>query len=687
MNNKVLIFGGTTEGRRLAKALAGAGIPHAVSVATEYGGEIEEKDGEENLYIGRKNASEMAKIITDGNFDMVVDATHPFATDASSEIREACSIANAEYLRLSRETENSSDSEEDISFVSDIHEAASKISDLGGIVLVLTGSKELKELTNGLHKTENIFVRVLPNEESLQKCREAGLSGKQIIAMQGPFSKQMNKALISELHADVILTKESGRAGGFIEKIEAAKECGIKTVVIRNPEKASGKNDGKTMAEIIKEIERFSGISIDIHGIYEKTEDKIEKRKITLAGMGPGDKSLFTCEFEKAYNSADIIFGAASINDAFKELTGIKTPIINMYKGEEILDYLKEHSGYKRPLVIYSGDISLCSGAQKASRIFKEDGFIVNKIPGISSVTLFAERLQINLENCEVISAHGKEVNVIGHALCSEKLMVLTSGYEHAIGVASQVPGYMKVVLGYELGSGKEKIIDISKNNIDKDINGNGYATLESGSELKGRCILYIENPLLSGRTVYPCLHDDVFIRGNVPMTKEEIRSFSIRKLGLTCSSVLYDIGAGTGSVSIEAALIHPDIRVYSIEKKKEAIELLYRNREKFCVENMEVIEGTAPEALDGLKVPTHVFIGGSSGNMREIIEKVRELNDKARIVINCLTPQTLSEVMNIVAGLHYREPEITQISATRFKKVGSYDLPDAQNPVYIVSF
>ena len=170
-------------------------------------------------------------------------------------------------------------------------------------------------------------------------------------------------------------------------------------------------------------------------------------------------------------------------------------------------------------------------------------------------------------------------------------------------------------------------------------------------------------------------------------MTKEEIRSFSIRKLGLTCSSVLYDIGAGTGSVSIEASLIHPDIRVYSIEKKKEAIELLYKNREKFYVENMEVIEGTAPEALDGLKVPTHVFIGGSSGNMREIIEKVRELNDKARIVINCLTPHTLSEVMNIVAGLHYREPEITQISATRFKKVGSYDLPDAQNPVYIVSF
>ncbi|MCR5342703.1 MAG: precorrin-6A reductase [Butyrivibrio sp.] len=670
MKSKVLIFGGTTEGRELAELLDRAMIPHAVSVATEYGEEIEENAGEKNLFVGRRNASEMADIMRDGGFGIVVDATHPFATGASEEIRKASKEAGVKYLRLSRDTASGSEYGEDVFDVLNLDEAAGKLMEIGGSVLVLTGSKELKNLTSKLGSNINIYARVLPNEDSLQKCKEAGLSGRQIIAMQGPFSKQMNIALIKETGVDAILTKESGQTGGFAEKLQAAKECGIKTVVIRNPESVSENSDGKSMSEIIREIEKETGALV---------------RTITVAGMGPGDEKLFTVDFIRAIQGADIIFGAATVTASFRELTGTKTPTKDIYRGEEILEFLDEHTEYMRPLVIYSGDISLCSGAIKATEVFEKAGFRVERIPGISSVTLFAERLRIDLQNCSILSAHGKDANVTGHAMKNERLIALTSGYEHALEIADKLPENMKVVLGYELGSKDEEIIiikDIAEKEASKcempDSNIKDYS---------GRCLLYIENPEAYTNTVYPAIGDDEFIRGKVPMTKEEIRSFSIRKLGLTAESILYDIGAGTGSVSIEAALTHPDINVYSIEKKPEAIELLNENRRKFHADNMEIIEGTAPDAMDGLPTPTHAFIGGSSGNMKEIIEKVRALNEKAKIVINCLTPQTLSEVMDIVATYEIITPEITQINATRFKKAGSYDLPDAQNPVYIISF
>ena len=184
---------------------------------------------------------------------------------------------------------------------------------------------------------------------------------------------------------------------------------------------------------------------------------------------------------------------------------------------------------------------------------------------------------------------------------------------------------------------------------------------------------------------VYPGIADDEFIRGEVPMTKEEIRAFSIRKLRLHRKAVLYDIGAGTGSVSIEAALLDPEIEVFSIERSPKALELLRLNREKFHAGNVHIIEGTAPEAIRDIPLPTHVFIGGSGGGMKRIMERVMELNDKARIVVNCVTPETLSEVMAVSRELQLPDPEIVQITAAQYRRAGNYHLPQMVNPVYVI--
>ncbi len=181
-------------------------------------------------------------------------------------------------------------------------------------------------------------------------------------------------------------------------------------------------------------------------------------------------------------------------------------------------------------------------------------------------------------------------------------------------------------------------------------------------------------------------LPDTAFIRGKVPMTKEEIRFISIAKLNLKEGSVLYDIGAGTGSVSVEAALHRQKIRVYAIEKKPEAIELIRQNKQKFNAGQITVVCGTAPEALDGLEKPTHVFIGGSSGNLREILLKVKAANPLVRVVINAVTLETLNEVLLAEKEGVLAELEIVQAGITKVRNTAGYHMLDGQNPVYIIS-
>lgn len=175
-------------------------------------------------------------------------------------------------------------------------------------------------------------------------------------------------------------------------------------------------------------------------------------------------------------------------------------------------------------------------------------------------------------------------------------------------------------------------------------------------------------------------MKDEVFIRGKVPMTKEEVRCVSIAKLAPEKDSIIYDIGAGTGSVSIEMALAYPEGKIYAIERNPEGIELIKQNIGKFDVKNIEIVEGTAPDCLKGLPAPTHVFMGGTGGGLKDIVEAVRKMNPDTRFVMNIITPETLAE------SLGFAE-EIVQMQISRARVAGAYHLMTAENPVYIVTF
>ncbi len=180
-------------------------------------------------------------------------------------------------------------------------------------------------------------------------------------------------------------------------------------------------------------------------------------------------------------------------------------------------------------------------------------------------------------------------------------------------------------------------------------------------------------------------MKDTEFIRGKIPMTKSEVRAVSLSKLNLRDDSILYDIGAGTGSVAVEAALSMRYGHVYAIEHKEEGCRLIQENLERFGLDKVTVVRGEAPDVLAGLPVPDRVFVGGSGGRMAEILDFVRKRNPQVQIVINVAALETLAAVGNYLKEKGI-SAEIVSIQVAKAQALGSYHLMQGQNPVYIVT-
>lgn len=180
-------------------------------------------------------------------------------------------------------------------------------------------------------------------------------------------------------------------------------------------------------------------------------------------------------------------------------------------------------------------------------------------------------------------------------------------------------------------------------------------------------------------------MEDKYFIRGKIPMTKSEIRAIVIAKLELQADSILYDIGAGTGSVAVEAALTARQGHVYAIEQKEEGCELIRRNQAALGAKNLTVVEGRAPKALAGLPIPDRVFIGGSGGELAKILDQVRDCNPQVRVVLTVIALETLTEVGEYLRRREL-EAEIVSVQVARAEKLGNYHLMQGQNPVYIIT-
>ena len=702
---KVLIFAGTIEGRSVAEYLSVAGIPVHACVATEYGASLMEKT--ENLQISSKrlDVEEMAEMMQADGCEVVIDATHPYAAVVSANIRKACEMAGKELIRLLRSSEAEQLEEgpvSDVITVRSVKEAAEFLKTTEGDVLITTGSKELDAYTVIPGFAERLHPRFLPAPGAVEACLELGYLQKNLICMQGPFSKEMNAAMLKQTGSVWLVTKESGKAGGFMNKVEAAAMAGAKLIVIGRPcvEKGYSEEEVRKMLaerfaitesrdadaetevsqKVAAKIEEIQEVSVKIEEIQNVSvkmegprETPVGKRQVTLIGIGMGSRENMTIEAWKDCEEADVILGATRMLQCCSDLN---KPTFAAYKDAELKGFLDEHPEYQKAVILLSGDIGFYSGAKKLIACLEPE-YEVRTRSGISSVVYFCGKLKTSWEDVKLMSLHGKNGNLIAAAANHKKVFSLIGGKDAVGNICSQLVdyqlGHVRVSVGTRLSYPDEEIII-------------GTAEELAGKPIGGLCVILVENPEAGKKPVTHGIEDDEFIRAKVPMTKSEVRSISLSKLRLTKDSVLYDIGAGTGSISIEAALQAPEGFVYAVEKKEEACALIEENKRKFHTANIEVVSGLAPEALESLPVPTHAFIGGSSGNMKEIIELLLRKNPHVRLVINTIALESVAETLDCMKTLPVKDVDIIHVSSARSRELGRYHMMTGMNPIYIVS-
>ena len=644
---KVCVFAGTTEGRELVEFLTAQGISVTACVATEYGETL--LTPAENLTISAKRLTmeEMTFLLKESQFDMAVDATHPYAAVVTENIAESCAASETEYLRLLR---GGNAAPADAVFVPDIAGAVDYLNTTEGKVLLTTGSKELEKYRGIMNFSQRVYARVLPMEESLRLCREAGLMPAHILAMQGPFSREMNTAMLKSVDAQFLVTKESGTSGGFEEKIAAAKDAGAKLIIIGRPPQREGLSFSQTVEYLCS---RFS---------------LSRKPQVDIVGIGPGSRDVMTRKVLRVMERADCIIGAKRMLEAAAK-SG--QTIRDAIAPTEISEFIHTHPQYRRFAVAMSGDVGFYSGTKKLLPLLIDCDVTIH--PGISSLVYLCAKLGTSYEDVLPVSLHGRDHNILRDIRRNRRVFVLVGGDDGMGKLCQRLTqaglGGVTVSVGEHLSYPDETI------------------TIGTAEEMSYKSFRNLSAALLENNLEPPVvthgIPDEAFLRSeSVPMTKSEVRAVCLSKLRLTEASVCWDIGAGTGSVAIEMALQAGAGQVYAVERREAAVEILRTNLAKFAAENVTVVPGVAPEACERLPAPTHAFIGGSSGNMKEILALLLHKNPDVRIVATAITLESIAELTGCLKD--FGDTEVVSMTVARDKKAGPYHLMTGQNPIFI---
>lgn len=649
--SKICIFGGTTEGRKLAEFLSGQPCDVMVCVATDYGQTLLPEGEHVSVSAKRLPVGEIVSLLTEHRFDLVIDATHPYAQSITKSIARACRETGTPRWRLLR---GASGVSPEHTYMETVSDAAAFLSETEGNILLTTGSKELAGFSQLPGFSERVWARVLPLQSSLDACAQAGLPASHIFAMQGPFSEAMNAAMLRTIGAQYLVTKDGGAPGGFEEKESAAKSAGARLVVIGRPPEEEGLSLSKTISALCA---RF--------GFAPKPE-------VFIAGIGPGSEALQTQEVRAAIRRADCLIGARRMLDA---VAGPQQLTIDAIVPETIASHIAQHPECGVFCVVMSGDTGFYSGTKKLLPLLK--ACRVRVLPGLSSMSYLCARLGVSYEDAVPVSLHGRDFDIAREVRRRRKVFTLVGGDGGMQALCERLTqaglGHVRIAVGERLSYPDEAI------------------TRGTAQELRSHTFDKLSAALIENNTpneiVTPGLPDEAFLRNLepgklVPMTKSEVRSVCLSKLQLTPNAVCWDVGAGTGSVSIEMARLCADGTVYAIEKNERALALLEKNKEAFSASNMQIIPGLAPEACRALPAPTHAFLGGTSGSVRDILALLLEKNPRVRIVATAVTLESVSALSSCMADFEIAECVSVQVS--KAAPLGQYHLMQAQNPVYI---
>lgn len=642
---EVCLFAGTSEGRELAELLTAQGIRVYACVATEYGETLLEERENLTVSAGRLDQAQMEALLTEREFHCLVDATHPYAAAVTENLYAACRNTGTEYLRLLR---SESELPEACIHAETTAQAVELLGNIPGNILLTTGSKELSAYAALPDFAQRCYARVLPVEESIRACREAGLPASRIIAMQGPFSEEMNLAQLRACHAAVLVTKEAGPKGGFPEKARAAARGGATLLVIGRPPQ----KQGLTFPQVAALFARRFGFTL--------------RPEVSLVGMGPGGQENRTLGADRALREADCLIGAKRMLEDTARPGQLCCEAI---APEAIRQVILGHPECRRFAVVLAGDVGFYSGAKRLLPLLSDCE--TRLLPGISSLVMLCSRLGVSYEDAVCVSLHGREAGIAAVLAREPKVFVLVGGEDGMGKLCRHLTefgfGDVTVSVGERLGYPEEKL------------------TRGTAAQLGALRFDSLSAALITHEVREPCTPgwpDEAFRReSRVPMTKRDIRAAILARLAPEQNSVCWDIGAGTGSVSIELARQCCRGKVYALEKKPEALALLEENRRLHHADNVTGVPGTAPEACEALPAPDRVFIGGSSGRMEEILSIIRRKNPNARIVAAAIALETVAELSRFPGA------QVTCLTAAQGKSAGSYTLMQGQNPVYLFTF
>lgn len=393
---------------------------------------------------------------------------------------------------------------------------------------------------------------------------------------------------------------------------------------------------------------------------------------VTLIGMGSGQPENLTLQGLAALRQADLILGARRLLVVLP--AGCTENRAAAYRPDEVAELLQT-SGAENAVLVYSGDTGFYSGASSMMEKLEALGVRARVLPGLSSIQLLAAALGRPWQGWNLVSAHGRTCDPVAECMQGRPTFFLTGGSEDPATLCAQLAaegfGDVQGVVGQCLGTPEEKLFRGSVKEL-------------AAGRFNSLSVLLVEAAEVLPRRA-PGLPDEAFERGDVPMTKQEVRAAVLAKLAVRPEDILWDVGAGTGSVSVELALAAPRGRVYAVECRPEGCALIKANREKFRTRNLVLVEGLAPAALSDLPAPDAVFIGGSKGSLAAIVDTALDKNPDARICVSAIALESLSAAVAALTAKG-RTVQVSQIAVSRAKAVGGLHLMMAQNPIYLIT-
>lgn len=392
--------------------------------------------------------------------------------------------------------------------------------------------------------------------------------------------------------------------------------------------------------------------------------------RVTIAGYGTGAGQGCLPEAQRALDAAGLVLGAPRLLDS----AGIAPPRGVAAVGAGEIATAINAAQADSACVLMSGDSGFYSGTRLLLPLLT--GHEVAVLPGISSVQALSAALQIPWQGWRLCSAHGTDCNAAHEVSRHVECFFLTGGAQTPDALCRTLAacgfGALNAFAGSDLGGAAQQV-------------ANGTVAELAQRTFSPLSVLLVQNPTPKKRVGFG-LPDTAFVRGNIPMTKSEVRAVALSKLRLMSDDTVFDIGAGTGSVAVEAALSLDTGRVYAIEQKAEGCRLITENAAKLGAFNLTCIEGQAPDALRELPAPDAAFIGGSGGRLREIAALLLEKNPRMRLAVAAVTLETIAEAVSLFNELNLPETEAVQVAVSRAEPLGRYHIMAALNPVYIIS-